>query len=70
MRAAKITIFAVGLGGDAVDADFLREVANDPAAATYDANAPTGAAFFPADANDLSVVFQTVAAKILLRLGK
>lgn len=70
MRAANVTVFSVGLGGAAVDQDFLRDVANDPDSSSYDANVPTGAAFFPEDANDLSLVFQTVAAKILLRLSK
>jgi Flp pilus assembly protein TadG len=70
MRAQDITVYSVGLGGNAVDEDFLREVANDPASAAYDSNKPTGAAFFPEDANDLSYVFQTVASKILMRLSK
>jgi hypothetical protein len=70
MRAQNITVYSVGLGGEAVDANFLRDVANDPASASFNKDTPVGAAFFPENANDLSLVFQTVAAKILLRLSK
>jgi Flp pilus assembly protein TadG len=66
-------IYAIGMGtaitGQAGAQEYLREIANDPAAATYNSALPTGEADFT-DAADLNTVFQQIAAKILLRLAK
>lgn len=66
-------VYAIGLGKD-VDQTFLQEVANDPSSPTYDPSQPQGLAVFvpncPSSActADLQQVFETIAAKILLRL--
>ena len=66
-------IYAIGLG-KSVDQAFLQQIANDPASATYDSSQPQGLAVFVPDCPsaactaDLQQVFQTIAAKILLRL--
>ena len=66
-------IYAIGMGtaitGQPAAQEFLREVANDPAASTYNSSLPTGEADFT-DAADLNTVFQEIASKILLRLAK
>lgn len=66
-------IYAIGMGtaitGQPAAQEFLREVANDPAATTYNSALPTGEADFT-DAADLNTVFQEIASKILLRLAK
>jgi Flp pilus assembly protein TadG len=61
------TIYAIGLG-NALDRDFLKEVANDPSGANFDPHQPEGVAVFAATAEDLNAVFQSIASKILLRL--
>jgi len=54
--------------------DFLAELANDPSSGAFNANQPAGQFFYVPDcpgANctpELNAVFQTIAAKILLRL--
>jgi Putative Flp pilus-assembly TadE/G-like/von Willebrand factor type A domain len=67
-------IYAIGMGtaitGQPAAQEFLREVANDPAASTFDSTLPIGEAVFASDAADLNQVFQEIAAKILLRLSK
>ena len=66
-------IYSIGMGtaitGQPAAQEFLREVANDPAASTYNSALPTGEADFT-DAADLNTVFQEIASKILLRLAK
>jgi hypothetical protein len=67
-------IYAIGMGtaitGQPAAQEFLREVANDPAASTFDSTLPVGEAVFASDSSDLNQVFQEIAAKILLRLAK
>jgi len=67
-------IFAIGMGtaitGQPAAQEFLREVANDPAASTFDSTLPVGSAVFASDSSELNQVFQEIAAKILLRLSK
>jgi hypothetical protein len=66
-------IYSVGLGSS-VDQAFLQQIANDPASSTYDPNQPEGQAVFASNcpssqcSAELQQVFQTIAAKILLRL--
>jgi len=64
-----IVIYAIGLG-DKISESFLQQVANDPASSTYNANLPQGEAVFAPTTADLEGVFQTIAAKILLRLSQ
>ena len=71
--------YTVGLG-DSVDSStqmFLKEIANDPTADTYNPSQTTGEFFYiqncpstPASIcnNEVLQVFQTIAAKVLLRL--
>jgi Flp pilus assembly protein TadG len=67
-------VYAIGMGtaitGQPAAEEFLREVANDPAAATFDSTLPVGSAVFASDSTQLNTVFQEIAAKILLRLSK
>jgi Flp pilus assembly protein TadG len=67
-------VYAIGMGtaitGQPAAQEFLREVANDPAAATFDSTLPVGSAVFASDSSQLNEVFQEIAAKILLRLSK
>lgn len=67
MRAQGIVIYSIGLG-DKISQTFLQQIANDPNSPTFDPNQPVGEAVFAPTANDLQAVFQTIAAKILLRL--
>jgi Flp pilus assembly protein TadG len=66
-------IYSIGLGTN-VDQAFLQQIANDPASSTYDPNQPVGQAVFASNcpsskcSAELQQVFQTIAAKILLRL--
>jgi Flp pilus assembly protein TadG len=69
MRGQGIVIYSIGLG-DKISEDFLQQIANDPASSTYDPTQPEGSAVFAATAADLNSVFQTIAAKILLRLSQ
>ena len=68
--------YTIGLG-TGVDATFLGKLANDPSSSTYNANVPPGQYFPVPDCTsgtsakctqELQTVFQTIAAKILLRL--
>jgi hypothetical protein len=74
-------IYTIGLGsaisGDSNTQMFLKEVANDPSADTYDPTQATGQFFLIKDCpstpasicnNEVLQVFQTIAAKVLLRL--
>ncbi len=73
MRAEGMYVYSIGLGTN-VDQSFLRQIANDPAASTYDPNQPSGLAVFASNcpssqcAAELQQVFQTIASQILLRL--
>ncbi len=66
-------IYSIGLGTN-VDQAFLQQIANDPASSTYNPNQPEGQAVFASNypssqcSAQLQQVFQTIAAKILLRL--
>jgi len=66
VRAEGGFVYSIGLG-NAINQNFLLQVANDPAASTFDPSQPVGEASF-AQTSDLDQVFQTIAAKILLRL--
>ncbi len=65
----QITIYSIGLG-DLINKPYLQDIANDPAAATYDSSQPSGEAVFAPTAAQLDSVFQTIASKILLRLSQ
>ena len=75
MRAETVPtyVYAVGLG-KSIDQAFLQQIANDPASTTYDPSKPVGMAQFVTNCPstqctaDLQNVFQTIAARILLRL--
>ncbi len=75
MRAETVPtyVYAVGLGTN-IDQAFLQQIANDPASTTYDPSKPVGMAQFVSNCPstqctaDLQQVFQTIAARILLRL--
>jgi len=73
MRSEGMFVYAVGLGSK-VDQSFLRQIANDPASASYNPNEPAGMAVFAPSCPSsqctaqLEQVFQTIASKILLRL--
>ncbi len=67
MRAQNIVVYSIGLGSG-INQSFLQQVANDPAASTYDSSQPSGEAVFAPDGSQLVAVFQVIAAKILLRL--
>jgi hypothetical protein len=66
-------IYTIGLGSN-INASFLRQLANDPASPTYDANLPEGLFLSVPDCpspictQELNTAFQTIAAKIFLRL--
>lgn len=70
-------IYTIGLG-NAVNATFLTDLANDPASSKYNANLPAGQYFPVPDCSssttqakctqELQTAFQTIAAKVLLRL--
>jgi len=66
-------IYAIGLGSS-VDQAFLKQIANDPGSSTYDSNQPVGMAVFASNCppsqctTQLQQVFQTIAARMLLRL--
>ena len=65
----QITIYSIGLG-NLINKPYLQDIANDPAAATYDSSQPSGEAVFAPTAAQLDAVFQTIASKILLRLSQ
>jgi len=73
MRNEGIYVYSIGLGTKPSTA-FLQQIANDPASSTYDSTKPVGIAVFAPDCPsstctiELQQVFQTIAAKILLRL--
>jgi Flp pilus assembly protein TadG len=64
-----ITIYSIGLG-DKINQAYLQDIANDPAAATYNSSQPQGEAIFAPDSTQLNAVFQTIASKVLLRLSQ
>jgi len=74
-------IYTIGLGsaisGDSTTQMFLKEIANDPTADTYNSSQAVGEFFLVPDCpstpattcnNEVMKVFQTIAAKVLLRL--
>ena len=76
LRAEGVYVYSIGLGSDPSQT-FLQEIANDPASPTYNSSQPTGEAVFAPDCSspnsavcnqELQQVFQTIAAKVLLRL--
>ncbi len=64
-----ITIYSIGLGNKINEA-YLQDIANDPAAATFDNTQPQGAAVFAPTTAALKTAYETIASKILLRLSK
>lgn len=64
-----VTIYSIGLG-NLINTTYLQEIANDPAADTYDPNQPVGAAVFAPNAIQLKAAYQTIASKVLLRLSQ
>jgi Flp pilus assembly protein TadG len=64
-----ITIYSIGLG-DKINQTYLQDLANDPAAPTYNSAQPQGQAVFAPDSSELNAVFQTIASKVLLRLSQ
>ncbi|MGB6555027.1 MAG: hypothetical protein WBE78_16170, partial [Candidatus Binataceae bacterium] len=67
MRTQNVVVYAIGLGS-AINQSFLQQVANDPAASTYNSSEPQGEAVFAPNSTQLEAVFNTIAAKIQLRL--
>jgi len=73
MRAEGMVVYSIGLG-NSIDQAFLQQIANDPASASYNPSQPDGLAVFAPNcpstqcSAELLQVFQTIAAKILLRL--
>jgi Flp pilus assembly protein TadG len=67
MRAQNTVVYSIGLG-NAINQPFLQQVANDPAASTFDASKPIGEAVFAPTSAELNSVFETIASKVLLRL--
>jgi Flp pilus assembly protein TadG len=73
MRAQGIYVYAIGLTSapnQAVNSNFLYEVANDTNSPTYDATMLTGQAKFSNQGSDLDSLFNQIAEQILLRLTK
>ena len=68
-------VYAIGLGSN-VDQAFLKQIANDPGSPAYNSSQPEGMAVFadkcPSSqcTAQLQQVFQTIAARILLRLAR
>ncbi len=68
-------VYAIGLGSN-VDQAFMKQIANDPGSATYDPSQPVGMAVFASNCpssqctTQLQQVFQTIAARVLLRLAR
>jgi hypothetical protein len=80
-RAAGNIIYAIGMGDPtapgecggvfrALNPDFLRNLANTPDSQTYNPSQPVGDYAIAANSGELDNVFQTIAAKILLRLTR
>lgn len=69
-----VYVYAIGMGSAITNQpaakEFLREIANDPSASTYNPQLPIGEAVFASNSSDLNQVFQTIASKILLRLSR
>ena len=64
MRAQGMYIFSIGLGST-VDTTFLRQIANDPASPTFNPALPVGATLTTTNAADLTIIFHSIASKIL-----
>jgi hypothetical protein len=69
MRTENTVVYAIGLGNK-ISESYLQQIANDPASSTYDSNQSVGEAVFATSPSQLQAVFQTIAAKILLRLSQ
>ncbi len=73
MRGEGMVIYSIGLGSS-IDQTFLKQIANDPSSASYNPSQPAGLAVFVPNCPsstctaNLTQVFQTIAAQILLRL--
>ena len=63
-RAQGMYIFSIGLGST-VDTTFLRQIANDPASPTFNPALPVGATLTTTNAADLTIIFHSIASKIL-----
>ncbi len=70
-------IFTIGLGTDTTADDLLKQLANDPSSSSYVKTQPAGEFFYiesctgsglAACKTQLNTAFQTIAAKVLLRL--
>jgi len=72
--AAYIYVIGLGSGVSSNTQAFLKQIANDPTSATYNPNQPAGLFLYVPNCpsatctTDLNIAFQTIAAKILLRL--
>jgi Flp pilus assembly protein TadG len=66
-RLEGVQIFTIGLG--TVEQEFMRRVANDPAALNHDPGQTSGEFVYAATADDLHNAFQKVASEVL-RLAK
>ena len=69
LRSQGIVVYSIGLGNK-ISEQFLQQIANDPASATFNASQPIGEAVFAPTAADLQGVFQDIANKILLRISQ
>jgi Flp pilus assembly protein TadG len=73
MRSEGMYVYSIGLGSSPSQS-FLKQIANDPTSSTYNSSQPAGLAVFATNCPSTSCnaqlqqVFQTIAAKILLRL--
>ncbi len=69
-RTFATVIYSIGLGGDGwIDHDFLKRIANDPTASSYDPTLPAGLYVYAPDASQLAGAFNRIASEIL-RLAK
>ena len=57
-------IYTIGLGSD-VDDDFMRRIANDPGASSYDKNKPAGLYVKAPTSAQLQAAFQQIASQVL-----
>jgi Flp pilus assembly protein TadG len=66
-QLSNVAIFSIGLGNAATppNVNFLRRVANDPAAAGYDSTKPAGLYVHAQTGSDLEDAFERVAAEVL-----
>jgi Flp pilus assembly protein TadG len=79
-RAQGNIVYAIGFGDPVngpkecthapLNIAFLKNLANTPDSATYDKDQPSGDVAIGSNASDIDQLFQTIAAKILLRLSR